>query len=115
VEQAQVAVAVHGCAGEGKAVYVGGLDDSLKARLIQALRRAGFRAGPSAGELAGCYADNICNRGRLGKGVQLEITEGLRRAMFADLTWKGRETRKPVFGQFVEAVRSVLKTRISGH
>jgi len=109
VEQAQVVVAVHGCAGEDKAVYVGGLDDGLKARLIQALRRAGFRAGPSAGELAGCYVDNICNRGMLGQGVQLEITEGLRRAMFADLTWKGRETRTPVFDRFVGAVKRELE------
>lgn len=115
VEQAQVVVAVHGCAGEHEAVYVGGLDDGLKARLIQALRRAGFRAGPSAGELAGCYVDNICNRGRLEQGVQLEITEGLRRAMFADLTWKGREITTRVFDRFVEAVRGVLRTRISGH
>jgi len=109
VEQMQVVVAVHGCAGEDKAVYVGGLDDGLKSRLIQTLQRTGFRAGPSSGELAGCYVDNICNRGRLGQGVQLEITEGLRRAMFADLTWKGRETRTPVLGWFVEAVRRELE------
>jgi len=115
VGRARAVVAVHGCAGDHRAVYVGGLDADLKAQFVQALRRAGFRARPSAGDLAGCYTDNICNRGSSGRGVQLEITEGLRRAMFADLTWKGREITTRVFDRFVEAVRGVLRTRISGH
>ena len=107
--QAQTVVAVHGCAGEHEAVYVGGLDRGLKARLIQALKAAGFRARPGVGDHAGCYPDNVCNRGRSGRGVQLEITKGLRLAMFKALTWRGREITTPVFDQFVATVREELK------
>ena len=107
--QAQTVVAVHGCAGEHEAVYVGGLDRGLKARLIEALEAAGFRARPGAGDHAGCYTGNVCNRGRSGRGVQLEITKGLRLAMFEALTWRGREITTPLFDRFVAAVRGELR------
>ena len=106
--RARTVVAVHGCAGLQRAVYVGGLDASLKARLVAALRAAGFSAAPGTGPLAGCYIDNVCNQGASGRGVQLEITEGLRRAMFADLTWRGRQIKTRTFGRFVVVVREEI-------
>jgi len=108
VAQARVVVAVHGCAGTHEAVYVGGLDRHLRERLVAVLRQAGFEAERATGDLAGCYASNICNRGRSGRGVQLEITEGLRLAMFKGLTWHERQITTPVFDAFVDTVRDVL-------
>ena len=108
VAGARVVVAVHGCAGAHEAVYVGGLDRHLRERLIAVLRQAGFEAERATGDLAGCYASNICNRGRSGRGVQLEITEALRLAMFEALSWRGRERTTAVFERFVAAVRGVL-------
>ena len=106
--QARTVVAVHGCAGAQRAVYAGGLDIHLKSRIIDSLQRAGFAAKTDAGDYAGCYISNICNRGTTGRGVQLELTLGLRRAMFADLTWHGRARTTALFGRFVQAVRGVV-------
>ena len=108
VGPARVVVAVHGCAGAHEAVYVGGLDRHLRERLIAVLRQAGFEAERATGDLAGCYASNICNRGRSGRGVQLEITEGLRLTMFKGFRWHERQITTPVFDAFVETVRGVL-------
>lgn len=108
---AHVIVAVHGCAGEHEAVYVGGLDRELRARLIEALRRAGFRAGPGASDRAGCYTRNICNRGSTGRGVQLELTRGLRLGMFKGFKWHERQITTPRFDRFVATVRGVLTNR----
>ena len=101
-------VAVHGCAGAHRAIYVGGLDRDLRERLIAALRRAGFRAERANGDQAGCYASNICNRGSAGQGVQLEITRGLRLAMFQGFKWHERQIKTPVFAAFVDTVGGVL-------
>ena len=108
VARARVVVAVHGCAGVHQAVYVGGLDRHLRERLIAVLRQAGFEAERATGDLAGCYASNICNRGRSGRGVQLEITGGLRLAMFKGMKWHERQITTPVFDAFVDTVRGVL-------
>jgi phage replication-related protein YjqB (UPF0714/DUF867 family) len=112
VKRARTVVAVHGCAGAYEVVYVGGLDRHLRERLIAVLRQAGFEAERATGDLAGCYASNICNRGRSGRGVQLEITEGLRLAMFEALSWRGRERTTAVFERFVAAVRGVLAVSV---
>jgi phage replication-related protein YjqB (UPF0714/DUF867 family) len=108
VGHAQTVVAIHGCAGQREAVYVGGLDRRLKAQFIGVLGRAGFNAEPGVGDHAGCYACNICNRGSSGRGIQLELTRGLRLAMFKGLKWREREITTPVFDRFVNAVREVL-------
>jgi phage replication-related protein YjqB (UPF0714/DUF867 family) len=108
VEDARVILAVHGCAGEHQAVYVGGLDRDLQARLIEALRRAGFDARPGASDRAGCYTSNICNRGSTGRGVQLELTRGLRLGMFKGFKWHERQITTPVFDRFVATIRLCL-------
>ena len=108
VAGSQTVVAVHGCAGDHRAVYVGGLDGDLKVRVIGALQRAGFDARQAVGNHGGRHARNICNRGSSGKGLQLEITAGLRRAMFKGLRRTERETTRPPFDRFVTAVRAVL-------
>lgn len=108
VEHSETVVAVHGCEGGHEAVYVGGLDDRLRAQVIEALRSAGFKAEEDGSNHSGRYDQNICNRGIAGRGLQLEITEGLRRAMFQGLKRREREITKPPFDKFVAAVREVL-------
>ncbi|HWY16419.1 MAG TPA: poly-gamma-glutamate hydrolase family protein [Rhizomicrobium sp.] len=72
-------VAIHGCAGGDESVGVGGLDMKLRDAIRDALTQVGFKAAAiEHGNLAGTDKNNICNRGRFAKGVQLEITKGLR-------------------------------------
>jgi phage replication-related protein YjqB (UPF0714/DUF867 family) len=112
VKQSRVVIAIHGLQGEDKAICVGGLDERLKERFIEALNEAGFEAKEDAKEdnshHPGTSPSNICNRGDTGRGVQLEITEGLRRTMFQSLKRRGRQTKRPPFYEFVDVIRNVL-------
>ena len=49
--------------------------------------------------------NNICNRGQSGKGVQLELSHGLRALLFRTLDKSGRQHPTEQFGRFVNAVR----------
>jgi phage replication-related protein YjqB (UPF0714/DUF867 family) len=110
----QVVVSVHGCADEQTRVFVGGRNDELCHQLLSSLSAAGFEAAAGSGKYAGKHIDNICNLGQCGAGIQLEISLGARRSMFAGLSRKERQQTRLPFDQFVEAVRKVLrKTNLS--
>jgi phage replication-related protein YjqB (UPF0714/DUF867 family) len=51
---------------------------------------------------------NICNRSRLERGVQLEISMGLRRLMFRYLSRTERKNTTRLFEEFVAALRGAL-------
>ena len=80
INHSDAVVAIHGCGGDEKNIIVGGLFDRLKIRLINSMVTAGFDASLAEASYTGSQIQNICNRGRLGQGVQLEISAGLRRA-----------------------------------
>ena len=71
-------VAVHGCRGAEERVLLGGLDLDLKARIRAALQDAGIEVDTENHISRARAAKNICNRGRELRGVQLELTRGLR-------------------------------------
>ncbi len=108
VGRAARAVAIHGCKGAEAVVYVGGLDAVLSAKLIAALQEAGFDAQADDSHHAGNDPQNICNRGKSGAGVQLELTTELRRQMFGGRRWWKRECKTAIFASFGRAVREVL-------
>lgn len=83
VQSAQTVVAIHGMTGAEDVVAVGGLDETARDRVIEQLNDAGFRA-VVAERLAGRDKNNICNKGRSGKGVQLEISRSLRDKLTGD-------------------------------
>lgn len=88
--QAMAAVAgkilsIHGCRGNAAFAMVGGRDEAGRERLKEVLLSAKITVEAVSREaLAGHHPDNICNRGRLGKGVQLELSAGLRRWVLGD-------------------------------
>ncbi len=105
--KAMTIITVHGCKERDPVVFAGGLDIDLRRYVTRALDVAGFmiREDP---RLPGRSPKNLCNRSRMGRGVQLEISRGLRRVMFTGL--KGPERRKPFppFDRFVTALRKAL-------
>lgn len=106
----QKALAIHGYDGEESMIYVGGRDNELKDRLIIALNVKGYPVRLAIRKYAGDWSTNICNRTRSGKGVQLELSKGLRRTLFED--WRTRKTRKnttELFSNLVTTIRSVLQ------
>ena len=109
VKRSKAVLALHGCKGQEESVYVGGLDTDLREKIRGSLIQAGFTVELSPRpDLQGQGANNICNRCRSGKGVQLELSMGLRRRMFKDLTREGRKNRTTIFHAFVPVLRDVL-------
>jgi len=108
-EEAHVVVTIHGCRGEAEQVYVGGRNDDLKHRIIEALNRAGFHAEESLKPgLEGRSRRNICNRCLSGQGVQIEISRGLREKMFEGLARRSIRKKTETFYRFVRAIRETL-------
>lgn len=90
---------VHGLRGEGKEISVGGLATRRAAAVRSCLEAAGFRFIDSKPSTAGRHPANICNRGASGRGVQLELSIGLR----AEL-----RTSPDRLDRFADAVRAAL-------
>lgn len=109
VQTSERVVTIHGEESDASVVYVGGRDVRLRRRIGAALKKAGFVArAPRRSPLRGEDPRNICNRGISRKGVQLELSAGLRRMLFESLTRCGRQKRTARFDGFVSAIRSTL-------
>ncbi|MEJ2598652.1 MAG: poly-gamma-glutamate hydrolase family protein [Anaerolineales bacterium] len=105
LQKAQYVAAVHGCRGSQAVTYIGGQHERWRELAIQMLSQAGFSAERDEGHHAGRHPSNLCNRGRSGMGVQFELSLGLRRQMFANLSRPGRESPTPVFHRFASALQ----------
>jgi len=79
ISRCDTVVAVHGYAAAGPDVLLGGLHERLKSELARALQQAGFSCQALGHRFPGKDPRNICNRGRSGQGLQLELSEGLRK------------------------------------
>lgn len=106
---ARSVLAIHGEGSAQQSVLIGGLDQTAQSRLGSSLKAAGFVLGrgpiPSG---AGAAALNICNRGGRRRGVQIELSLGLRRACFLSISAVGRQTTTATFARLVAAIRDGL-------
>jgi phage replication-related protein YjqB (UPF0714/DUF867 family) len=111
IRDSDIVITIHGeHSDEGEGVFVGGLDKRLGRRIGRALKAAGFNVSKHQDpDLQGIEPANLCNRGKTGAGVQLELSQAVRRQMFASLTRTGRKITKPPFRRFVNALRASLK------
>jgi phage replication-related protein YjqB (UPF0714/DUF867 family) len=80
ISRCDTVVAVHGYAAPGPDVLLGGLNEKLKRDVAHALAESGFSYLTDGHRFPGKDPRNICNRGRSGEGLQLELSEGLRKA-----------------------------------
>lgn len=104
---ASTILVIHGCKESGLMVYIGGKNILLKSNIRNSLESAGFQVGKSA-KFTGMSPLNICNRGRLKAGVQLEICHGLRQRMFQSLKRHQRDKTTQTFHRFVNALKEAL-------
>ncbi|MBM3093007.1 replication protein [Ensifer sp. T173] len=105
VESSDVALAMHGCEGDGEVIYLGGRHSKLAASIAKALSNRGFSVGTHKNpSLQGIDRSNIFNRGKLGMGVQFEITQALR----VRLTDKKGQLKAPSLKDFVDAINEGL-------
>ncbi len=106
--RAETVVSIHGSGRPDPLVVVSGLADDLVVRLIENLKGEGFPSEHDRGAGAGSSPANVCNRGRSGRGVQVEVSQGMRRLLFRGLTRQARREVTPAFWRFVAAVRAAV-------
>ncbi len=109
-QQSDIVVTIHGCYDKSEQVYIGGLHGEFIDQIIETMNGSGIIAVKDVSNHSGEYTRNICNMGRFHKGLQLELSEGLRINMFRSLSKRGRTHTMPLFGEFVSSVRKVLLT-----
>ena len=78
VSRSTYVVTIHGCGGSSQVVYSGGLNIVWRAQIDRLLRESGFQVHPTGHKFPGLNPRNICNRGRLNRGVQLELSTAFR-------------------------------------
>ena len=108
VSASEKAVSIHGEDSPGRVIFLGGRDRDHVSRLRAALEERGFCTEIHQ-RLPGQGEKNICNRGRSGVGLQLELSEGLRRSFFESLSKSGRRKKTQRFWEFVSVVRRVIR------
>ena len=79
---------------------VGGLNVDLRSGIKRQLETSGFQTRPPTEGLEGVDPENICNRGRLKGGVQLEISRKVRDSLRKD---------KDRLQEFAEAIRKTIQ------
>lgn len=85
VSKSEVIIAIHGQVNRKNGfIMIGGLNSDLRLLIKETLEARGFEVRPTTKGTEGCHIDNICNRGRLGAGVQLEISRILRDLLVSD-------------------------------
>lgn len=101
---ADTAIAVHGRADgdDPRTVWAGGLADAFRDAVASSLVAVGFHVANIGGGLAGREAANICNRGAVGAGVQIEVPRTLRNKLKRD------QARLKLFS---DAVRQAMSGR----
>jgi phage replication-related protein YjqB (UPF0714/DUF867 family) len=115
LQRSETVLAIHGEDSKAPVVYIGGRDRAAKGRIARALRAAGFDVQEGGPHLAGEALTNVCNRGRTGAGVQLEISAGMRRTFFRRLySGVGREHKTEDFDRFVRAASEGLHVAAVG-
>ena len=108
-EASPTVIAVHGEESEEEVLFLGGLDEERQKKFRDSLIASGFTVKQHHNPLLqGAHDANICNQGASGRGVQMELSKGLRTSFFESLTAKGRQTTTPQFEKFVAAIRRGL-------
>jgi phage replication-related protein YjqB (UPF0714/DUF867 family) len=108
-QSTDIVVSVHGSQGTEEMVHIGGRHEELKQALMVALKAGGFEAIIcDIPGLSGIKPDNLCNRCRTGKGVQLELSMGLRKKLFNQLGHRSLRVKTILFYRFVEMVKGAI-------
>ncbi|AYX89700.1 poly-gamma-glutamate hydrolase family protein [Staphylococcus cohnii] len=76
------AIAIHGCKGEDEIIYMGGKDEQLMDAMTEEFEKLGIDVRQAPSHMSGAHDDNIINCCKTEKGVQLELTSGIRKKLF---------------------------------
>lgn len=95
---------------ENKHTYVGGLDEELRNSVKNQLKNTGFSVSDAPKSVDGKETDNIVNKNKQGKGVQLEISTMQRKAFFTDddFSSANRKNKTEAFYAYTNAIQKAL-------
>jgi phage replication-related protein YjqB (UPF0714/DUF867 family) len=77
-------ITIHGCLDRDNTVYVGGKNNYYADRIINKLKDNFNTSTAHPNGYNGKHSDNICNRGKLKSGVQIEIPQDLRERLLSN-------------------------------
>ena len=112
-QRSNLVLTIHGSREKRKVVYVGGRDQKVKNMVKRSLQRNEIPVGESS-RLLGLKSENICNRNRSGKGVQLEISAGLRKEFYEEDSDPALNRGHRNFVGLVKAIRGALENCLRG-
>ena len=78
VECHDIVVTIHGCNNSEEIVFLGGMHQILIDKIAEGITNIGVDVRTENHRFPGKHRNNICNRGRSGMGVQIELSEPLR-------------------------------------
>lgn len=108
VRQCHTIITIHGCRDATPVVYVGGKNDVLKNKVSLHLRNIEIPVQDAVRDsIRGVHPQNLCNRGKGGQGVQLEISSQLRHLFIGQGGWQSPRLT-PQLRAFAKAVRKAL-------
>jgi phage replication-related protein YjqB (UPF0714/DUF867 family) len=106
VKKADVLITVHGQLNHQEGfIMVGGLHVDLRSDIRRRLEAAGFQTRTPPEGLQGIDPENICNRGKLKGGIQLEVSRKERDALTKD---------RDRLQTFSNAVRDAIQSNLGG-
>lgn len=109
ISQHTTSLAIHGCKGRKKKIFIGGRDKVFQQKLLMELKSKNYPVEENAKYL-GKNIKNICNRTKTNKGIQLEFTRGIRCKMFTNWeTRKGRKETSEYFDTLVMDFQNIIK------
>jgi len=108
---ARTVVTIHGCRDAKVMTYLGGRHHQLRQTIRTALERGGFPVADSR-RFPGVNPKNICNKNQSGMGVQLEISIGMRRLLFQDITRLRRKRVTIAFFAYTHALQEGIKSEV---
>lgn len=109
-ENSETVISIHGLKSEEKFAVLGGLDTLLKTAIENSLLQAGFHIVFENIYYQADSLNNIANRSKRKKGIQIELSRGLRDSFFETEDLQGRKSQKTEsFFTFIFAIQKVLK------
>ncbi|KXZ22394.1 poly-gamma-glutamate hydrolase family protein [Bacillus nakamurai] len=117
LKEHEFTLSLHGYASNEEHVLVGGTDRDKAEAITNSLNNAGYSAEllDEGTRLSGSSPNNIANKNKTGKSIQLELSTGLRKSMFNTFSLKGRSgTRNETFYNFIDTLSRFLNENVEG-
>lgn len=118
IKETDYAISIHGASGSEPICYMGGNDIKLRNAIWSALENIGINVQIAPPNIIGENDDNITNRTRKSKGVQMELTLALRQSFFigGDTSKTFRENKDnwtKLIKDIAKAINDIIQENIS--